>query len=137
MLFNCYYLFARIWHILRQIYIHLIFTFDGLKLFLTGNFSYSECFYTNHVIRYINNMAPNWLSNLLGLINVKQTWKFRLFQYFVPDFGMIDSWSWGRPGKSVQCSSDPEFAFFTSSSIIMVVNWIAERETNNLQILHC
>ena len=38
-----------------------------------------------------------------------------------------------RPGKSVQCSSDPEFAFFKCSSIILVVKLL--RKQNNLQIL--
>jgi hypothetical protein len=39
----------------------------------------------------------------------------------------------GRPGKSVQCSSDPEFAFFKCSSIVLVVKLL--RKQNNLQIL--
>jgi hypothetical protein len=39
----------------------------------------------------------------------------------------------GRLGKSVQCSSDPEFAFFKCSSIILVVKLL--RKQNNLQIL--
>jgi hypothetical protein len=38
-----------------------------------------------------------------------------------------------RPGKSVQCSSDPEFAFFKCSSIILVVKLLSKQ--NNLQIL--
>ena len=39
----------------------------------------------------------------------------------------------GRPGKSVQCSSDPEYTFFKCSSIILVVKLL--RKQNNLQIL--
>jgi hypothetical protein len=38
-----------------------------------------------------------------------------------------------RPETSVQCSSDPEFAFFKCSSIILVVK--LPRKQNNLQIL--
>jgi hypothetical protein len=38
-----------------------------------------------------------------------------------------------RLGKSVQCSSDPEFAFFKCSSIILVIKLL--RKQNNLQIL--
>ena len=38
-----------------------------------------------------------------------------------------------RPGKNVQCSSDPDFAFFKCSSILLVAKLL--RKQNNLQIL--